>query len=164
MGHSFWTYHFGIQLLRGSVNITVKAAWLLGGNSSCISETLKNYTPEPMRTEIWKSADGATFINDTYCSDPQSVDAALRRMLSESQNQRKVFVFGGMRGKNIREIEYRRIGKAIHRARIDLLIVYGPHPFDPLIDEVTKLSPDTEIIKCSSYKDALTLLQGRIKK
>lgn len=161
--------HFGLitsgfNYFVDLMNITVKAAWLLGGNSSCISETLKNYTPEPMRTEIWKSADGATFINDTYCSDPQSVDAALRRMLSESQNHRKVFVFGGMRGKNIREIEYRRIGKAIHRARIDLLVVYGPHPFDPLIDEVTKLSPDTEIIKCSSYKEALTLLQGRIKK
>ena len=56
------THHFG-QITSGFyyfldlINITVKAAWLLGIPSEAISATLRNYTPEPMRTEIWKSAD-----------------------------------------------------------------------------------------------------------
>jgi Alr-MurF fusion protein len=154
----------GFYYFLDLINITVKAAWLLGISSEAISATLKNYILEPMRTEIWKSPSGATFINDTYCSDPQSVDQALNYFQQFAPTCRKVFVFGGMRGKRQHsEIDYRRIGKAINRSRIDLLILMGKHLFSPLIEEVNTHFPHTEISVCPNYQEALNQMRARIK-
>lgn len=155
---------FGFYYFLDLVNITSKAAWLLGASSTAISETLKSYIPEPMRTEIWKSPIGTTFINDTYCSDPQSVDQALNHLQQNSALGRKIFVFGGMRGGSQHpEIDYRRIGKAINRTQIDLLMLVGDQPFTPLINEVAAQSPNTEISLCSNYQEVLNLMRARIK-
>ena len=161
--------HFG-QITSGFyyfldlINITVKAAWLLGVPAEAISTVLRDYAPEPMRTEIWKSPIGTTFINDTYCSDPQSVDLALNYLQQNAINSRKIFAFGGMRGKHQHsDMAYRRIGKAIHRSKVDLLMLFGDHDFQPLIDEVGTLAPDIEISRCLSYKDTLHLMRARIK-
>lgn len=154
----------GFYYFLDLINITSKAAWLLGTSSANISATLRAYTPEPMRTEIWKSPIGTTFINDTYCSDPQSVDTALKYLGQGQPDSRKVFAFGGMRGKHQHlETDYKRIGQAIHRANIDLLLLFGTHDFQSLIEEVKALAPNIEISHCSSYKDALNLMRARIK-
>ena len=160
LGHITTGFYYFLDL----INITTKAAWLLGVTSDDIKETLKNYTPEPMRTEIWKSPTGTTFINDTYCSDPQSVDLALKNLYHAPSNARKVFVFGGMRGKKQHlDIEYRRIGKAIQRTQLNLLILVGKHPFDPLIEEVRLHSPHTEISHCQDYEEALDSMKACVK-
>lgn len=154
----------GFYYFLDLINITAKAAWLLGTPAESISKTLRAYTLEPMRTEIWKSPLGTTFINDTYCSDPQSVDTALKYFQQGPPDSRKIFIFGGMRGSHQHlETDYKRIGQAIHRAEVDLLILFGPHAFQPLIDEVKPLSPKIEISQCNTYKDALNLLCARIK-
>ncbi|MBA3816776.1 MAG: bifunctional UDP-N-acetylmuramoyl-tripeptide:D-alanyl-D-alanine ligase/alanine racemase [Parachlamydiaceae bacterium] len=147
----------GFYYFLDLINITVKAAWLLGISSDAISETLSKYTLEPMRTEIWKSPTGATFVNDTYCSDPQSVDTALKYLQQSSLPNRKLFIFGGMRTPNQLHIEndYRRIAKAIHRARVDKLFLYGKHAFDPLINEIKFLAPSTIISTSDTYESAL---------
>lgn len=161
--------HFG-QITSGFyyfldlINITVKAAWLLGIPSKSISNALHEYNPEPMRTEIWKSPTGITFVNDIYCSDPQSVDNALKYLQQTHSLGRKIFIFGGMRGKHQHlENDYRRIGKALHRSQVDMLVLYGNHHFDPLINEVKKLSPSTEISLCNSYQGALDIVKTRSK-
>lgn len=153
-------FYYFIDLL----NIAVKAAWLLGIPSEAISATLHRYTPEPMRTEIWKSPAGPTFINDSYCSDPQSVDQALKHLEQAPENSRKVFVFGGMKGdmKNP-ESDYRRVGKAINRSKLDRLWLFGNHPFDPLIEEVKSSSPAMEITQCGNYSDAIHSMQNGLK-
>ena len=159
--------HFG-QITSGFyyfldlINITVKAAWLLGVGAEAISATLKSYTPEPMRMEIWKSSTGTTFINDAYCSDPQSVDKALTFLTRSTETSRKIMAFGGMRGvQQHHDSAYRRIGQAIHRAQIDLLYLFGPHRFDPLIDEIKLLQPKIELHVCASYKEALQHMKTR---
>ncbi len=161
LGQMTFGYYYYLDL----INITVKAAWLLGISSEAICQTLKCYTPEPMRTEIWKSPTGTTFINDTYCSDPLSVDKALR-YLDQSPNQsRKVFVFGGMRGqKGQRETDYRSIGKAILRSQVQMLFLVGKHDFKPFVDVVKSQAPQTEISSCSTFQEALTQMRARIKK
>ena len=68
---------FGFYYYLDLINITVKAAWKLGLSSETIVSVLEKYVPEPMRAEIWKSETGTTFINETYCSDPLSIDQAL---------------------------------------------------------------------------------------
>ncbi len=155
----------GFYYFLDLINITVKAAWLLGIPSEAICETLRQYHLEPMRTEIWKSPTGTTFINDVYCSDPQSVDYALKYFDQAPSQGRKVFVFSGMRGgkKQHLENDYLRIGKAINRTSIDWLMLVGNHPFAPLIENVKTHSPQTEISLCPTYQDALNLMRTRVR-
>lgn len=138
---------FGFYYFLDLINITVKAAWLLGVSSDSIRKTLTNYSAEPMRTEIWTSAVGTTFINDMYCSDPQSVERALRSLEQAPSDGRRVFVFGGMRGERHAESEYKRISESIQKVRVDHLLLVGSHHFDTLEDEVKRRSPKTTISK-----------------
>lgn len=150
----------GFYYFLDLINITAKAAWLIGIPSAAISQTLREYTPEPMRTEIWKSPFGASFVNETYCSDPQSVDKALKHFQQAPENSRKVFVFGGMRSQHEHsDMDYKRIGTAIHNAGIDRLILFGRHNFQPLISEVKNLN----LTQCDTYNDSLSLLKDEIK-
>lgn len=64
------------------ITIAVKAAQLLGIPSNQVSDALLKYQPEPMRIELWRSQQGATIINDTYCADPMSCDMAMRQFES----------------------------------------------------------------------------------
>ena len=154
----------GFYYFLDLLNVTSKAAWLLGAKADAISSALQSYIPIPMRSEIWKSAIGTTFINDTYCSDPQSVDTSLIHLQQSNTNNRKVFAFGGMRGNHEHlENDYKHIGKAICRAKVDLLFLYGNHEFEPLINEVRALAPQIEISQCKTFKDLLCSLQARVK-
>lgn len=154
----------GFSYFLDLVNMAVKAAWLLKVPSHAIINALKNHIPEHMRTEIWKAPTGTTFINNTYCSDPQSVDLALKHLDETPEQSRQVFVFGGMReDKEHHQNAYRLIGKAICRANINLLILYDNHDFAPLIEEVSENSLTTEIVLCSSYQEALIQMRSRIK-
>ena len=154
-------FYYFIDLL----NMAVKAAWLIGIPSEDIKNVLASYTPEPMRTEIWKSPFGATFINDSYCSDPQSVDQALKHFEHVPPQSRKIFVFGGMKGNQSHlESDYRRVGQAVNRFTPYLLLLYGKHPYHSLIQEVKNSGQATEIIQCEGYSEALYFLQTMLQK
>lgn len=155
----------GFYYFLDLINITTKAAWLLNAPSASIAKALKNYTPEPMRTEIWKSPIGSTFINEPYCSDPQSIDKAIALLHQTAGANKKIFLFGGMRnGKERSENDYRKIGKAVHTNNIDQLILYGNHPYGPLLQEVSTLSPSTTTSVHPSHKEALAHLKNLIGK
>lgn len=155
---------FGFYYFLDLINITVKAAWLLGVSSDAIRKTLTHYSAEPMRTEIWTSPIGTTFINDIYCSDPQSVDRALKFLSQGSVDGRKIFVFGGMRGSHSHsESDYRRIGQAIHKAKIDRLLLVGCHQFDSLVTEVKKHSPQTAISVYPRHLEAYDEMRSWIR-
>ena len=115
---------FGFYYYLDLINITVKAAWKLGISSETIISVLKKYVPEPMRTEIWKSNTGTTFINETYCSDPLSIDQAVQHFKQAPAEHRKTFIFGGMRGtKGSMETDFRHIGKAVAKAGIKRMLL-----------------------------------------
>ncbi len=155
---------FGFYYFLDLLNITIKAAWLLGIGSDAIRTTLANYTAEPMRAEIWRSPIGATFINDTYCSDPQSVDRALKHLEQTPRGGRRIFVFGGMRGQQRHaDNDYRRIGHSINKAKIDLLLLVGAHKFDSLIAEVQKQSPGMEISTCAAHQEAIDKMHSWVR-
>ncbi len=158
--HATTGFYYYLDLL----NITVKAAWLLGVSSEAICKTLSQYITEPTRTEIWKSPIGTTFINDTYCSDPQSVIRALKQFSQEPTTGRRVFIFGGMRGKQEHpESDYRHIGKAITKTNLDLLVLVGKHPFNSLVNQVLCHSPTTEILYDESHTKALETIRRWIR-
>lgn len=151
-------YYYHLDLLH----MAIKAAWLLGVPSKAICSVLKDYSPESMRTEIWKIPNGAALVNEVYCADPQSIDQALRHFQYTPSNGRKLFVFGGMRcNEEQNSHQYRRVGKALRRSPVDILFLIGEHPFQPLIDE---LHPqDQEIVFCRNDEEALDRLQERVR-
>lgn len=158
------TIQNGFSYFINLVNMAVKAAWLSGISSASIKEILKEYNTEPMRTEIWKSPIGATFINDIYCSDPQSVDQAFRYFNQASPTKRQIFLFGGMRGDSSQQkMDYKRIGQALNHSNIQSLVLFGQKEFSPLIQEVRNSSPHLDITRCENYEEALNYLKIHLK-
>lgn len=157
------TIKVGYAYYLNLINMSVKAAWLLGIPSSEIISVLQNYKLEPTRAEIFRSSQGAIFVNETYCSDPQSIDHVLRHFDHATANSRKIFVFGGMRGNAIPQSDYRRIGKALAQSAVDQLLLVGPKPFKPLIEEVEQHSKKTEIIAFDDYQETFNYLIHDLK-
>jgi alanine racemase len=154
----------GYAYFLNLLNMAVKAAWLIGISSPQIISVLKAYQPEPTRTEIWKSSVGAIFINDTYCSDPQSVDQTLNHFDFASTESRKIFVFGGMRGNQLSsQTDYRRIGKALAKVHLRQLLLVGSKPFKPLIEEVQHLSSETEIFAFADYDETFSYMRRHLQ-
>lgn len=146
------------------LNMAIKAAWLLGISSSDIISVLQEYQPEPTRTEIWKSPIGTIFINDTYCSDPQSIDHALAHFDYALNDNRKIFVFGGMKGQLLSpQTDYKRIGKALAKSNVRQLLLVGHKSFKPLIEEVQRSSAETEILAFEDYESTFSYLRSHVK-
>lgn len=154
----------GYSYFLNLLNMAVKAAWLLGIDSHHICHVLENFSPEPMHTEIWKSPKGTIFVNEPYCSDPQSVDKALTHFDFASQDQRKIFVFGGMRSDPAFVCPaFRRIGQALAHKKLHHLILYGPHSYQSLIEEMKNYSKETLISSLDSQDEAFSYLSEYIQ-
>jgi Alr-MurF fusion protein len=152
----------GFYYFMDLINISTKAAWLLGISSDSITDAIKNYILEPTRTEIWKSPIGTTFINDTYCSDSQSVNQSLKHYDHAPAESRKVFIFGGIRdkaGKN----EYKHVANALIKNKVQLLALVGNHNYQEIKDILTQKVPQMEICHYGTYQDAFQQIRGRIK-
>lgn len=150
----------GYKYFLDLINLTIKSAWLIGVPSDKIIDILSKYTPEPMRTEIWKFPDGPTFINDIYCSDPQSIDTSLKYLSQAPTNCKKTFVFSGMRKHKPKlETDYRRIGQSILKTHVDHVILIGSHNYAPLIEEIKTHAPHINIKLFSNYDAAFTHLK-----
>ncbi|OJU82245.1 MAG: alanine racemase [Chlamydia sp. 32-24] len=158
-GHTTFGFYYFTDLL----NMCIKAAWLLGVTSDAIAQTLRCYLPEPTRTEIWKTPLGTTIVNDIYSSDPQSVDQSLKYFERAAPDSRRIFAFSGLRNKNVRDSDLKRVGTAIALNKIKLLHLIGEHNYSSLIDEVRKKSPQTEISYFPSQEDLLKHLKSYVK-
>lgn len=155
----------GFPYFMDLLNTVIKAAWLLGIPSERIREVLSIYTPEPMRTEIWKTHEGITFINDTYCSDPQSIDCALAHFMHSPPEGRRIFVFHGMRDAKEREASlYRRIAKTLKKAPLDTLYLIGVPNDNVLIDELDLLESEIKIFRCTDLQEACHHLCSRLQR
>jgi alanine racemase len=150
---------FGFSYFIDLLNLAIKPAWKLGIPFTNICHILDKHTPEPMRTEIWQSTHGATFINDSYCSDPQSVDVSLKYFNQFPKSNRKIFLFGGMRGKDKHDSEYKRIGEAIEKSGLEKLILVGNTPLHSLIESVKF----AEVSRQPTYESAFEQLKTYIK-
>lgn len=143
-------FYYYLDLL----NMTVKSAWKLGIDPASIKETLNRYILEPIRTEIWKSPLGATFINESYSEDIQSLDRAFKFLKDTTDKGRKVVLFGGFKGTQAAS-SYRQAGKLLAAHKTDLVCLIGHHPFKPLIDTLKLERPKAKIITAADYKEAL---------
>jgi alanine racemase/UDP-N-acetylmuramoyl-tripeptide--D-alanyl-D-alanine ligase len=153
----------GYSYFLDLVNMGIKASHLLGIPEDTVVEVLKHYTPEPIRTELWKSPVGTTFINDAYCSDPQSIETALKQFQQFPQKAKKIFAFGGIRKSPTSTAnDYKRAAQAINRSNVNTLYLYGDHQFAPLIDELQKSHNPVEILRLDTYQEVLKTLNHTI--
>jgi UDP-N-acetylmuramoyl-tripeptide--D-alanyl-D-alanine ligase len=76
--------------------------------------------------EVFESINGSTIIDDTWSSNPTSMEVALEVMHNIIKGKRKIVLLGGMSllGKNEKEI-HQEVGKMIAKNNIDVLITYG---------------------------------------
>ncbi|MBA3958415.1 MAG: bifunctional UDP-N-acetylmuramoyl-tripeptide:D-alanyl-D-alanine ligase/alanine racemase [Parachlamydiaceae bacterium] len=154
----------GFYYFLDLINITTKAAWLLGAREEGIRKVLSRYVAEPMRTEIWRSPIGTTFINDIYSSDPQSVERSLRYLDQTTLKGRKIFVFEGLRGpQENSENNYQRIGQMICSSNVDILLLVGKHPFEPILAETKNHSRSIDTIFCSNHQHAIAHLLNIVR-
>jgi len=115
----------GLHYFSDLLNMTLKAAWLLGCKSEACMETLREYNFEPVHMEMWKAPNGATIINEKYCSHFLSIQKSLKFLSKAGRGHRRFFIFGGLRTqKNLHET-YRQIGKTLAKARLDSLSLVG---------------------------------------
>lgn len=144
------------------LNMAIKAAWLLGASSQNIKEVLQSYIPDPWRTEIWRSPLGVTFINDTYSSDPQSLDSSLKHFLHTPSEARKIVFFGGFKKGGVQS-DLKRAAHSLLKEKIDRLYLYGPD-LEPLAQEMIshELNPMAPQIY-PNYREALAAYQKEFK-
>lgn len=149
--------HYYTDLL----NMAVKAAWLLGARKNEILKIVKTFEPEPTRTEVWQSSLGATFINDSSCGDPSSLDVSLHTLQKTSKSGRKIFVFSGLKSDaSVTTQDYRRTGIVLSRHNIDKLYLIGNYPYLPLLQEIQKSPISPEIFFCQNHDEAISKLRS----
>lgn len=98
---------------------------ILGLPLNEVSDILRDFKGEPMRMEVLK-CDGKTVINDSYNSNPISVDMLLRSIHDIYKGRRLVFVFGDMLELG-EESEYwhRWVGERLDRFGISCVVGFG---------------------------------------
>ncbi len=146
------------------INICTKAAYLLGISFGNIINVLRQLREEPSRTELWSSPKGTHILNDSYCSDPQSMIRCLRFLNQSPLHCRRVFAFGGMRSQSSHlQQEYEHIGEILAHSNIKHLLLYGNHPFASLIESFQKHKPDGEIHSFPDEHTALSFLNNYVQ-
>lgn len=141
----------GMGYFLDLLNIGIKAAYLLGVGSDKIIQRLQTYCPEPMRTEIWKTQTGTTFVNETYCGDPQSLDCSLKHFDFHAPRGKKTLLFGGIKTED--PSTNTRLAETISRSKPDSILL--TESFPKLENILQKNSPDTKIFHFPSPQSAL---------
>lgn len=141
----------GMSYFLDLLNIGIKAAYLLGVEAEQIIHRLQSYRPEPMCTEIWKTQTGTTFVNETYCGDPQSLDCSLRHFDFHAPKGKKTLLFGGIKSED--PSTYARLGETIAKSKPDNVLLTESSP--KLENVLQKSSPDTKVFHFPSPESAL---------
>lgn len=153
--------HFGhyIEL----INMATKVAWQLGITQQNLIEVLHKYRLELTRTEIWRSCHHGTFLNESYCQDPQSLEQALRTVAAHHHEGRKVVIFGGLR--NVESpLAYQHVGRLFAHHQIDYVSLVGNYPFDPLTQTLSSLRPQTTVLRHQQMEEALAELRPLLRR
>ncbi len=100
------------------------AGFFAGVNEQSSINALANYTPSGMRQKI-VDFDGITVIEDCYNASPDSMNAAIKTLLSLKAKKR-IAVFADMLelGESSDDLHY-GVGKTVADSNIDFLLCYG---------------------------------------
>ncbi len=149
----------GMNYLADLLNMGIKAAYLLGVDAKHMIYRLASYQPEPMSTELWKTQSGTTFVNETYCGDPQSLDCALKHFNYHSPKGKKVLLFGGIKSEDPSTIS--RIGDAIGQSKPDTILLTEESP--KLENTLQKRIPEAKIHHFPNPEKALKFFSKEMR-
>ena len=90
-----------------------------------IKEALENYQPQHLRMELLEM-DGIKIINDSYNSNPASMDSALKTLKEIKTSGRKIAVLGDMLelGEQAEKL-HKEVGEKVFQKQVDLLLTVG---------------------------------------
>ena len=128
------------------------AARLLGVSLEQIASAIEGYSPPPTRMELWSSPQGIRIINDSYSSDPMSVQAALRAAaLGAPSEGRKIFAFAGMRelGKSS-DREHRQVGAQAGDCGFSHLFLVGNGDLKSTAEGYSEAKRDGRVIRVAN--------------
>lgn len=116
----------GLHSVRNALAAIAVGRWL-GISSEHIRAGLSNFKLPPLRMEIAKVND-ATFINDSYNANPESMAAAIDVLVQWNTTCRRIAVLGDMMelGETAGKL-HRDVGVHAARAGVDLLVAVGQH-------------------------------------
>ncbi len=116
---------FGLHNVRNVLAALTLAA-ALGEDPKELCAEAHTIRPSPRRLEVKAGQRGATFIDDSYNANPESLMAALSVLDSWSGARRKLLVLGDMGelGENSLSL-HQELGRQL-RGRVDLLLSLGP--------------------------------------
>ncbi len=107
------------------------SVWLfmlfMGKSDEWIAVRMKLLTGIAMRLEMKKGRNNCTIINDSYNSDPGSLQIALDFLQQQNQHREKVLILSDILQSGMRDEElYQQVSKLVKQKNINQLIGIGP--------------------------------------
>jgi UDP-N-acetylmuramoyl-tripeptide--D-alanyl-D-alanine ligase len=116
-----------------------------------------------MRMQVFTSADGVTVINDAYNANPVSMQAAVVTLAEMDSASRRVAVLGDMAELgSLTELAHFRIGEAVARLPIDVLVTVGPRAGHIADGARAAGMPTDRIHACVTAMEASEVLRGTL--
>lgn len=149
--------------LYGSVAAAAGTAMLLGAKPQEIADRLVNFQPSSGRLNLKTGVHGATFIDDTYNANPQSMMAALQVLADLAGSRRKIAVLGDMFELGSYEAEgHRLVGEKAAALGVDILLAIGERA-KLLAEGARKSGFDGILLHFDSKDAAIEYLQSEIR-
>lgn len=126
-----------------------------------INKAFADFRLPPKRMNLINCGD-ITIIDDTYNSNPLSVNGAVTTLMHFNTDGKKIVIFGDMLelGK-VSEKLHSEIGKVIAASGIDALIAVGP--LSRITYESAKKEGMNNVFNCNAKEDALKILKELVK-
>ena len=128
-----------------------------------IKKKLSAFTMPPTRVNLRK-INGYSIIDDTYNSNPLSLEQAIQTLGEFDTKGKKVFVMGDMLELGKRSVTlHRDIAEKIIKAGIDTLITVGPLAYHAADVIKTKKRSNLKVYSCGCNIEARGILLGLLK-
>lgn len=90
-------------------------------------ERMRSFPQVPKRLQVLSGVNGCTVLDDTWSSNPKSVESALQALQLFPKNRKKIAVIGRMSSQlhEMAEEEHEKMGEVVAACGIDLLITRG---------------------------------------
>lgn len=132
----------------------IAAAYQLGVPITDSIERLKTFPLLPKHVEVVKGLNGSTLIDDTWSSNPTSIESSLDVLKNISQGKKKIAVIGEIKflGDKTNEV-HTLVGNMLAKEEIDILITIG-HDAEQISKQASKMGMGGESYHCQSPKEA----------
>jgi UDP-N-acetylmuramoyl-tripeptide--D-alanyl-D-alanine ligase len=163
------TYHFSIpgygEFTVYNATAAIAAAHTLGLEIEDVGKRLASFRNVEKHFECNEGINGSTLIDDTWSTNPTSMEAALTLLKSLSQGKKTIAVLGKMSllGKQSAKYHY-KAGEKVANIGIDQLIVIGDGAEEIGIGALQKGMNQNNVYFCKDSNDTYEILKKSLDK